>query len=67
MIYDSLGPLSNPRVTCDRSSLTIYESMDLYGLSNPRVTLDNNSLVISESLVGSVGCRIHASLVTVVR
>jgi len=67
MIYDSLGPLSNPRVTRDRSSVTIYDSMDLCWLSNPRVTRDSSSLVISESLMGSVGCRIHASLVTGVR
>jgi len=66
MIDDSLGPLLNPHITRDRSSLTIYDSIDLCGLSNPRVTRDSSSLVISESLVGSVGCRIHVSLVTAV-
>jgi hypothetical protein len=45
----------------------IYDSMDVCGLSNPRVTRDSSSLVISESLVGSIGCRIHASPVEAVR
>jgi len=42
--------VSNARFTRDRSSLMIYDSMDLCGLSNPRVTRDSSSLMISDSL-----------------
>jgi len=50
MIYDSLGPLSNPRVTSDSSSLMISDSLGRSSLSNPRVTYDRSSLTIYDSM-----------------
>jgi len=40
----------NPWVTCDISSLIIYESIRAFSASNPWVSRYSTSLIISESL-----------------
>jgi len=42
--------MSNTCVSCDSSSLMIYESLGLFALSNPCLTRDTISLKIYESV-----------------